>query len=96
MDEQERFGQVERQFVEAYGQPPAVWVQAPGRVDLMGSHTDYNEGYVLTMSIDRSTWIAARPRADRKVALCSANVPAASPSIWMTSAPIRPCRGRIT
>ena len=34
---------------------------APGRVDLMGSHTDYNMGYVMTMTIDRDTWLAARP-----------------------------------
>jgi galactokinase len=33
-------------------------------VDLMGSHTDYNQGFVLTMAIDRETWIAACPRAD--------------------------------
>jgi galactokinase len=40
----------------------------------MGSHTDYNQGFVLTMSIDRDTWIAARPRADRIVAVYSLNV----------------------
>jgi galactokinase len=39
----------------------------------MGSHTDYNQGYVLTMTIDRSTWIAAVPRSDRKVSICSMN-----------------------
>ena len=46
-----------------FGGAPAVWARAPGRVDLMGSHTDYNLGYVMTMTIDRDTWIAARPRA---------------------------------
>ena len=58
------------------GGQPTHWVQAPGRVDLMGSHTDYNQGYVLTMSIDRSTWIAARPRPDRVVAIDSINLDA--------------------
>ncbi len=48
--------------------------RAPGRVDLMGSHTDYNLGYVLTLPIDRDTWIAARPRADRIVRLRSLDV----------------------
>ncbi|MFW5768645.1 MAG: galactokinase family protein, partial [Spirochaetota bacterium] len=42
-----------------FGEPPAVIGRAPGRVDLMGSHTDYNQGYVMTMPIDRDVWIAA-------------------------------------
>ena len=41
----------------------------------MGSHTDYNLGYVMTMTIDRDTWIAARPRHDRRIALASLNAP---------------------
>ena len=48
-------------FQAEFGQAPTVWVQAPGRVDLMGSHTDYDEGVVLTQAIDRNTWIAAAP-----------------------------------
>ncbi len=57
----ERVAQVRAAFATLYGGEPTLWVQAPGRVDLMGSHTDYNEGYVLTMPIDRTTWIAAAP-----------------------------------
>jgi galactokinase len=41
----------------------------------MGSHTDYNMGFVMTMTIDRDTWIAARPREDNHVAIHSCNVP---------------------
>ena len=70
----ERIGRVRAAFAALYGGEPTVWVQAPGRVDLMGSHTDYNEGYVLTMPIDRTTWIAARPRDDRLVRLHSLNL----------------------
>ena len=51
-----------------------MWARAPGRVDLMGSHTDYNLGYVLTQAIDRDTWIAARPRSDGQVAIESLNL----------------------
>ena len=40
----------------------------------MGSHTDYNMGYVMTMTIDRDTWIAARPRADQQVRIRSMNI----------------------
>jgi galactokinase len=61
-------------FVERFGRQPIVWTQAPGRVDLMGSHTDYNLGFVLTQAIDRNTWIAARPRSDGKVIVQSLNL----------------------
>ena len=59
MNQNERKALISQKFSECFNHPPTLWVQAPGRVDLMGSHTDYNEGYVLTMAIDRDTWIAA-------------------------------------
>jgi galactokinase len=75
VDAAERRALVREAFVERYGGPPTSWVRAPGRVDLMGSHTDYNEGHVLTMSLDRDTWLALRPRADGHVALASLDLP---------------------
>jgi galactokinase len=63
-----------RRFEESFGGAPTVWSRAPGRVDLMGSHTDYNLGYVLTLAISRDTWVAARPRQDGAVRLYSANL----------------------
>jgi galactokinase len=66
---------VTRRFEELFGAPPEIWVRAPGRVDLMGSHTDYNLGYVMTMTLNRDTWIAARPRADAQVTIHSMNRP---------------------
>lgn len=74
MTAHERKAQVHARFVDVFGREPSVWVQAPGRVDLMGSHTDYNQGFVLTMTIDRSTWIAAIPRRDRRVSIASLNI----------------------
>jgi len=70
----ERLHLIKGKFINLYGQSPIVWVQAPGRVDLMGSHTDYNEGFVLTQAIDRNTWIAARPREDNRVIIRSLNL----------------------
>ena len=66
------------QFAQIYGAQPALLVSAPGRVDLMGSHTDYNQGYVLTLPINRFTWIAARPRQDGQVNIRSLNLEGAS------------------
>jgi galactokinase len=44
---------------------------APGRVNLMGAHLDYNGGPVMPMAIDRGTFVALRPRADRRLRLAS-------------------------
>ncbi len=58
-------------FDEQFGGPPACLVCAPGRVNLIGEHTDYNDGFVLPMAIDRAIWIALRPRDDRRVRVYS-------------------------
>lgn len=58
-------------FVERFGEPPRWVVRSPGRVNLIGEHTDYNDGFVLPMAIDRAVWIALRPRGDRQVAVHS-------------------------
>jgi len=46
-------------------------VRSPGRVNLIGEHTDYNDGFVLPMAIDRAVWIGLRPRDDRRVVVQS-------------------------
>jgi len=58
---------VRQGFVEIFGEEPVAVVRAPGRVNLIGEHTDYNDGYVLPVAIDRSIWVAASPRQDRQV-----------------------------
>lgn len=60
-------------FIVRFGQPPAAIVRAPGRVNIIGEHTDYNDGFVLPMAIDRATWIALRPREDHIVHVSSLN-----------------------
>ncbi|MGQ9494030.1 MAG: galactokinase [Anaerolineae bacterium] len=64
-----------RQVVESFGQrfrgdAPRIF-QAPGRVNLIGEHTDYNDGFVLPVAIDRQVVLAARARDDRQVRLWS-------------------------
>lgn len=64
-----------RAFREAFGrEPEGVW-SAPGRVNLIGEHTDYNHGLCLPMAIPRRTHLAARRRDDRVVRLISRQVP---------------------
>ena len=54
-------------FQNEFAEPPAFIVRAPGRVNLIGEHSDYNDGFVFPMAIDRATFIALRPRADKRV-----------------------------
>ncbi|MHA7880759.1 MAG: galactokinase [Saccharospirillum sp.] len=56
-------------FERLYSKAPQACFQAPGRVNLIGEHTDYNDGFVLPAAIDYHTVIAASPRADRRVSL---------------------------
>jgi galactokinase len=62
-----------RAFAQRYGREARLF-RAPGRVNLIGEHTDYNDGYVLPMAIERETVVAAAPRADRKVRVYSLSV----------------------
>ncbi|MBN1135998.1 MAG: galactokinase [Anaerolineae bacterium] len=65
----ERVAALEAEFKRQYGNAPELIVRAPGRVNLIGEHTDYNDGYVLPIAIDRSVLVAAARRADRMVRL---------------------------
>jgi galactokinase len=62
---------VQTSFVEQFGSNPQLIVRAPGRVNLIGEHTDYNDGFVLPMAIDRAVWIAVRKRDDKRVLVYS-------------------------
>ncbi|HSD09419.1 MAG TPA: galactokinase family protein, partial [Candidatus Binatia bacterium] len=54
-------GRALRTFRGRFGREPSLIVRAPGRVNLIGEHVDYNEGLVLPAAIDRAAWIAAAP-----------------------------------
>ncbi len=58
-------------FQKRFGHDPAGIWSAPGRVNLIGEHTDYNEGFVLPFAIDRRTVVALGPRTDRRLSAAS-------------------------
>jgi galactokinase len=59
------------EFERRFGGVPSFVARAPGRVNLIGDHTDYNDGFVLPIAIDREICLAARPRDDRRVVVHS-------------------------
>ena len=58
-------------FQKRFGTEPDAVVQAPGRVNLIGEHTDYNDGFVLPLALERATYLALRRRTDKKVVAVS-------------------------
>ena len=70
--------QLKQSFASYFNSKSEIIVRAPGRVNLIGEHTDYNDGFVLPMAIDRAVWLALRPRDDRTVRLFSLDLEADS------------------
>lgn len=62
---------IDTAFTQHFGHAPTLHVRAPGRVNLIGEHTDYNDGFVLPCAIDFETRIAISPRSDRQVRICA-------------------------
>ena len=58
-------------FTERYGQPAKAIASAPGRINVIGEHTDYNEGLALSGAIDRWVVVALSPRGDRQMRVYS-------------------------
>jgi len=70
-------------FRKQFGYTPAQIVSAPGRLELLGNHTDYNEGLVMSVAVDRYVCIAASPRSDGKIELVSSAFPGRE-IFWMS------------
>ena len=72
---EEGVSQATKLFVDTYGAAPeGVWA-APGRVNLIGEHTDYNAGLCLPIALPHRTFIALKPREDTKVRVVSGVAP---------------------
>lgn len=63
---------VEEKFLEIFGEEPDLVAAAPGRVNLIGEHIDYSDGFVLPFAIKDRTFVAARKRGDSTVRIASA------------------------
>lgn len=71
-------------FTKAYGHVPVRGVRAPGRVNLIGEHTDYNDGFCLPLAIEREVRVVLRPRRDRTVRVLSLEQPGEPVSFELT------------
>ena len=66
---QEIYDKVVAAFAAKFGEKPAKVAYAPGRIEVLGNHTDYNEGYVFSAAIDKGTFFAVSPTADDRCEL---------------------------
>jgi galactokinase len=76
-------------FSGAFGGAPTAVVRAPGRVNLMGEHTDYNGGFVLPCAIDFQTLVAIRPRSDARVRVVASDYGDASDDFGLDAPIVR-------
>src|ERR1700721_1089440 len=65
--------ELREQFQKLYAQEARIF-RAPGRVNLIGEHTDYNEGFVMPVAMDLYTWVAAAARKDSRVQVYPQNL----------------------
>jgi galactokinase len=56
-----------------FQQPAQDLIRSPGRVNIIGEHTDYNDGFVFPIAIDQATWVTMSPREDEKIVVQSLN-----------------------
>ena len=74
MQNQEIYDELVAKFEKQYGCKPAAVAYAPGRIEVLGNHTDYNEGYVFSAAIDQGTFFAVVPTDDDKCSLTAGDL----------------------
>ncbi|MFT4734174.1 MAG: galactokinase [Algoriphagus sp.] len=67
-------GRVSEDFKKTFGVSPNLEVRAPGRINLIGEHTDYNDGFVLPAAIDKVIFFCLSPRKDKEIHLKSVDL----------------------
>jgi galactokinase len=79
-----------QEFTKIYGRPPQWIVAAPGRVNVIGEHTDYNDGFVLPMAIERYAVMAADKSTDGKNTIQIRDISGVETTLVDLSAPVKP------
>ncbi len=74
---------VKELFQKTFGAAPAKIVEAPGRLELLGNHTDYNQGLVMSLAVDKYIYVAATPRKDAIVELVSSSFPGSREKFYL-------------
>ena len=77
MQNQEIYDELVAKFEKMYGKKPEIVAYAPGRIEVLGNHTDYNEGYVFSAAIDKGTFFAVSASDDEtcELTVCPDNAP---------------------
>src|SRR6266404_1475579 len=78
-----QMAEVQTLFRRHFNYPPVHVVRAPGRLELLGNHTDYNEGLVMSLAVDKYIHVASAPRTDGKIELISDAFPEPE-RFWMS------------
>jgi galactokinase len=74
MQNQEIYDELVAKFEKMYGKKPEIVAYAPGRIEVLGNHTDYNEGYVFSAAIDKGTFFAVSASDDETCELTAADL----------------------
>ena len=89
MQNQEVYDELIGKFQAMYGGKPQIVAYAPGRIEVLGNHTDYNEGYVFSSAIDKGTFFAVSPTADATCELTAADLMETAKFTTATCAPAK-------
>ena len=74
MQNKDVYDELVAKFEKMYGAKPQIVAYAPGRIEVLGNHTDYNEGYVFSAAIDKGTFFAVSPSEDTSCELTAADL----------------------
>lgn len=66
-EQRARYARAKRCFAQRFDAQPEMYLRTPGRINLIGEHTDYNGGFVLPVALDRDVMLAVRPRVDARI-----------------------------
>jgi galactokinase len=66
-EQAKRYQKALDKFLALYGAGDVYIFRAPGRVNLIGEHTDYNHGFVMPLALDKDLLLLARPRSDKEM-----------------------------